>query len=165
MVLAWILVLSGCGYTTKTVLPRGMKTIYVDTVKNKIPISQVMSYQQGLEMDITNAVIARFQVDGNLRVVTKDKADAILKMDLKAYEQEGLRFDQLEGVQEYRLFINMRLQLVDTKTNETIWEEPDFSGDDEYYVTEIKQQGEQAAAEQAVGKLAKNIVDRVVEDW
>ena len=163
--LALSLAFPGCGYTTKTVLPRNIKTIFVETVKNKIPIEQVFSYQQGMEMDITNAVIARLQQDGNLRVVTQDKADAILKMDLLAYEQEGLRFDQLEEVQEYRLFVVLKLQLVDAKTNELIWEEPNFSGDSEYYVTQIKQLGEQASVEKAIGRLAKNVVDRIVEDW
>ncbi|HOE69222.1 MAG TPA: LPS assembly lipoprotein LptE [Candidatus Omnitrophota bacterium] len=157
--------LSGCGYTTKTVLPRGIKTIFVETVKNKIPISDLRSYQQGMEMDITNAVIARLQVDGNLQVVSEGRADAILQMDLTAYEQEGLRFNQLESVEEYRMFIVMAIRLVDGKNREIIWEEPDFSGDAEYYVTDIKQIGEQAAVEQAYGKLAKNIVDRIVEDW
>ncbi|HPW76556.1 MAG: hypothetical protein BWY44_01022 [Candidatus Omnitrophica bacterium ADurb.Bin292] len=155
----------GCGYTTKTVLPRDIKTIYVETVKNKIPILEMRSYQQGLEMDITNAVIARLQIDGNLRVAPEGQADSILQMDLKRYEQEGLRFTQLESVEEYRMFIVMHLRLVDAKTNEIIWEEPDFSGAREYYVTDIKQIGEQAAVEQAVDKLAKNIVDRIVEDW
>jgi len=157
--------LAGCGYTTKTVLPRNIKTIFVETVKNKIPILEMRSYQQGLEMDITNAVIARLQVDGNLRVVPEGQADSILQMDLKNYEQEGLRFTQLESVEEYRMFIVMHLKLVDARTNEIIWEEPDFSGATEYYVTDIKQIGEQAAVEQAIDKLAKNIVDRIVEDW
>ena len=96
-------------------------------------------------------------------MVSEGRADAILQMDLTAYEQEGLRFNQLESV-EYRMFI-MAIRLVDGKNREIIWEEPDFSGDAEYYVTDIKQIGEQAAVEQAYGKLAKNIVDRIVEDW
>ncbi|OQA56090.1 MAG: hypothetical protein BWY42_01171 [Candidatus Omnitrophica bacterium ADurb.Bin277] len=156
---------AGCGYTTKTVLPRNIKTIFVETVKNKIPITDLRSYQQGLEMDITNAVIARLQMDGNLRVVREGRSDAVLKMDLKAYEQEGLRFNRLESVEEYRLFIVLGLVLVDAKTNEIIWEESDFSGAAEYYVTDIKQMGEQQAVQQAIEKLAKNVVDRIVEDW
>jgi len=164
-VLLGALTLAGCGYTTKTVLPRGIQTIYVDTVKNKIPITEMESYQQGLEMDITNAVISRLQVDGNLRVVAKDEADSVLEMDLIAYEQEGLRFDRLEEVEEYRMFIVLEMTLTDARTDEIIWEEPSFSGDSEYYVTQIKQIGEQAAVQNAVANLAKNVVDRIVEDW
>ncbi len=157
--------LSGCGYTTKTVLPRNIKTIYVETVKNKLTVEDIYAYQPGLEMDITNAVIRRLQQDGILKVVEQKKADAILKTDLLSLEQEGLRFDQLESVKEYRLFIVVALKLVDAKTGELLWEEPNFTGDTEYFVSDVTSLGEQKAALQAVDRLAKNVVDRIVEDW
>ena len=157
--------LAGCGYTTKTVLPRNIKTIYVETVKNKLDMENVYAYQQGLEMDITNAVIRHLQQDGNLRVVEQPKADAILKTDLKSFEQEGLRFNQLESVQEYRLFIVVALKLVDAKTGDVLWEEPNFTGDTEYFVSQVSSLSEQKAALDAVDHLAKNITDRIVEDW
>ncbi|HNX68851.1 MAG TPA: LptE family protein [Candidatus Omnitrophota bacterium] len=166
-ILALVVVIGtgGCGYTRKTVLPRNIKTIFVETVKNKIPVEEVYAYQQGIEMDITNAVIQRLHQDGNLKVVEKEKADAVLKTDLLAYEQEGLRFTQLESVQEYRLFIVVHLKLVDNKTGDVIWEEPNFTGDNEYYVTDVTSLGEQKASLDAAAKLADNIVNRIVEDW
>ena len=157
--------LSGCGYARKTVLPRNIKTIYVETVKNKLDAEKLYAYQPGLEMDITNAVIQRLQQDGTLKVVTQEKADAILKTDLMSLEQEGLRFTSLEGVSQYRLFIVVKIKLVDAKTGDLIWEEPNFSGETEYYVTTVTSIGEQKAAVDAVHRLAYNIVDRVVEDW
>ncbi|MDD5226932.1 MAG: LptE family protein [Candidatus Omnitrophica bacterium] len=160
-----ILTLSGCGYSRKTVLPYNIKTIYVETVKNKLDVDKLYAYQPGLEMDITNAVIQRLQQDGTLKVVEQQKADAILKIDLVSLEQEGLRFTALEGVQQYRLFIVVKLKLVDAKTGNVIWEEPNFSGDTEYYVTTVTSIGEQKAAVDAVHHLAYNIVDRIVEDW
>ncbi len=160
-----VLVLSGCSYNRKTVLPRNIKTIYVETVKNKLKVEDIYAYQQGLEMDITNAVIRRFQQDGTVKVVKKENADAILKTDLLAFEQEGLRFDQLEEVKEYRLFIVVKLRLVDAKTGDLIWEEPNFTGDNEYYVTNVTSIGDQKAAVDVVTRLAYNIVDRIVEDW
>ena len=157
--------LSGCGYTRHTVLPRNIKTIYVETVKNKLNVEQIYAYQQGLEMDITNAVIRRLQQDGTVKVVEQKKADAILKTDLLSLDQEGLRFTSLEGVAQYRLFIVVRLKLVDAKTNDLIWEEPNFTGSNEYYVTNVTSIGEQKAAVDAVNDLATNIANRIVEDW
>lgn len=157
--------LSGCSYSRKTVLPRNIKTIYVETVKNKLEVEEIYAYQQGLEMDITNAVIRRLQQDGTVKVVKKENADAILKTDLLAFEQEGLRFNQLEEVKEYRLFVVVKLRLVDAKTGDLIWEEPNFTGDNEYYVSSVTSIGEQKAAMDAVERLAYNIVDRIVEDW
>ncbi len=157
--------LSGCGYTRHTVLPRNMKTIYIETVKNKLDPETLYGYQPGLEMDITNAVIRRLQQDGTLKIVEQDKADVILNTNLIAMDQEGLRFTSLEGVEQYRLFIVVTLKLVDAKTGDIIWEEPNFSGSTEYYVTTVTSIGEQKAAVDAVQRLAYNIADRIVEDW
>lgn len=155
----------GCGYTRHAALPQGIKTIYVDTVLNKIPIEKVYAYVPGLEMDITNAVIRRLHRDGNLKVVDRDKADAILKCDLIGFEQEGVRFTNLERVQEYRLFVVLSVKLINAKTNEMIWEEPNFSGDAEYFVSDIRNLAREEAARKAIDRLAKNLVDRIVEDW
>lgn len=154
-----------CGYTQKTTLPQGIETIYVDTVKNRIPIQDVYVYVPGLEMDITNSIIRRLQIDGNLKVVERENADAVLEADLVDFEQEGLRFTSLEEVEEYRLYIVLDLKLIDGKTGEIIWEEPSFSGETEYFVDDFKGISRQAASEQAVEDLARNVVDRIVEDW
>ena len=163
--MAAALVLGGCGYTRKTVLPRNIKTIYVETVKNKLDMERVYAYQQGLEMDITNAVIRGLQQDGTVKVVEQKKADAVLKTDLVSLDQEGLRFTSLEGVSEYRFFLVVSMKLVETKTEDIIWEETNFSGGIEYYVTTVNSIGEQKAAMDAVNNLAGNIVNRIVEDW
>lgn len=163
--LALIFALSGCGYTQKTTLPRNIKTIYVDTVKNRMSIKDVYVYVPGLEMNITNAIIRRLQIDGNLKVVEKDQADAVLEMDLKDFQQEGLRFTTLEAVEEYRLYIVLSVVLRDGKTGEVLWKEPDFSGETEYFVSDIRAISREEASQRAVEDLARNVVDRIVEDW
>ena len=155
----------GCGYTQKTVLPDNIQSIYVDTVKNKIPVDHVYTYQPGLEMDITNAVIRRLHRDGNLKVVKKEEADVILETDLVGFEQEGLRFTTLESVAEYKLFIVIALRLKDRKTGQIIWEEPNFTGDTEYFVSQVRSLAREEASRRAVDRLARNVVDRIVEDW
>ena len=156
---------SGCGYTRNASLPEGIKTIHVDTVKNKIPINDIYAYHPGLEMMITNAVIQRLNRDGNLRVVESGKADAVLEMDLVRFDQEGLRFSQLEAVEEYRLYVALNMRLRDTETEQLLWEENNFSGDAEFFVSNIRSIARDEAAIRSVTRLARNIVDRVVEDW
>lgn len=167
---SWILSLLlifpfGCGYTSQAVLPRNIQTIYVETVKNEIPLEEVYAYQPGLEIQMTDAVIRRLQTDGNLRVVSKENADAIVDMSLIRFEQEGLRFTSLERVEEYRLFIVVELILKDAKTGEVIWSEPNFSGDAEYFVSDVKSIAREEATSRAIDRFAKNVVDRIVEDW
>ena len=160
------LALAGCGYTQKTVLPNDIKTIYVDTVKNKIPIEKVYAYVPGLEIDITNAIIRRLHKDGNLKVVgSREEADAILETDLTAFEQEGLRFTSLESVEEYRMYLVVALKLIDGKTQNILWEEPNLSGDSEYYVSDVRPIAREEASRKTIDRLARNVVDRIVEDW
>lgn len=163
--LALSVFISGCGYTRQAALPSNIKTIYVDTVQNVIPINEIYAYQPGLEMGITKSVIRRFNKDGNLRVVPEKEADAVLEIKLKRFQQEGLRFNSLESVEEFRLFIVVEMKLTNRKTKEVIFEEPEFSGDAEYFVTFVRSIGREEASQRAIERLAKNIVDRVVEDW
>ena len=160
-----LFVFSGCGYTAKTTLPQDIKTIYVNTVQNKIPLEQTYVYTPGLEISITNAMIRRFHQDGNLKIVKKKEADAVLVADLIGFQQEGLRFNNLERVEEYRLYLVLSLKLVSSKTKELLWEEPNFSGDAEYFVSDVRSVGREEGVQRAVDRLARNVVDRIVEDW
>lgn len=164
--MACLFFLSGCGYTQQTTLPHDIKSIYVRTVLNKIPVDEIVAYHPGLEMGITKAVVRRFNKDGNLKVAASEaQADAVLEIDLLRFQQEGLRFSTLEQVQEFRLFIVVAMRLVHIQTKEMIFEEPNFSGDAEYFVSDIRSLGREEAVNRALDRLAKNIVDRVVEDW
>lgn len=165
LVLLFLLLGGGCGYTTKTVLPQNIQTIYVETFKNKLSVGQLYAYEPGLETEITNAVIRRLHRDGNLKVVKKAQADAVLEGNLVRVDQEGLRFTGLERIEEYRLFLVVDLRLVDRKTGGVLWEEKDFSGDTTYFVTGPRAVSRTEAFDKAVDRLARNIVDRVVEDW
>lgn len=161
----FVLNAAGCGYTRQSTIPEGIQTIYVQTVQNKIPVNRIYAYQPGLEMLISNSLVKRFKQDGNLEVVPKDEADAILETDLVGYEQEGLRFNSLETVEEYRLLMKVDIRLVNAKTGKIILEEKEFSGDAEYFVSEVRSLGREEASKRAAERLARNVVDRIVEDW
>ena len=155
----------GCGYTRKAVLPGNIHSVHVETFKNKVPMSQLYAYEPGLEIKITNAVIRRLHLDGNLKVVSREKADAILEGELTSFDQEGVRFTGLERIEEYRLFVVTELRLRNAKTGDIIWEEPNFSGDSSYFVVGPRSVSRSIAADKAIDRLARNIVDRIVEDW
>jgi len=163
---AALLALQGCGYTTRSALPEEMKTIYVNTVVNKIKVAEIVAYTPGLEMDITNAIVQRLQRDGNLKVVkSPEQADVVLDAELIRFDQEGLRFSRLETSQELRIYIVLSMKLINSKTQQTIWSEENFSGDQEYFVSQLRDQAQDDAAHLAVQRLARNVVDRIVEDW
>jgi len=157
--------LSGCGYTQEAKLPSGIKTIAIPTFKNEIPPQEQFAYRPGIEIELTNALIDRFIFDGNLKVVDEDKADAILEGSIISYEQEGLRFDRLESVEEYRLFLVIKFKLIDAKTGKVILEEPNFSGRAEFFVSRNPLSNRRISANTATFDLAKSLVNRIVEEW
>ncbi len=157
--------LTGCGYTQQNVLPGGIQTIAVPTFRNAIPAERIFTYKSGLEIDLTNAVIRRFNFDGNLKVVSEDKADAKLEGAIISYDQETLRFTSVDRPQELRLHLVVRLKLINLKTGGVMWEEANFSGSTLFEPNDEQGTRRISAAKDAVQDLAINIVNRVVEDW
>lgn len=157
--------ISSCGYTQEAKLPNNIKTIAIETFKNEIPPEEQFAYRAGLEIELRNTLVERFLLDGNLKVVDESEADAILTGSIISYEQEGLRFDKLESVEEYRLFLVVKFELIDRRTNKIIIREPNFSGRSEFFVNRNPAVVRRTSANSAVVDLARSLVDRIVEEW
>ncbi len=160
-----LLLMAGCGYTQRSVLPGGIRSIHVAVFKNAIPADRIYTYRPGLEMELTNAISRRFNFDGNLKVTSKDKADALLEGAIISYEQEPLRYTTADRPLENRLHLVADIKLVNLKTGQVMWHESNFSGSAIYEVNDEIGTRRVTAATDAVTELARNIVDRVVEDW
>jgi len=173
--------IQGCaGYHTKMSPPAGIKTVYVPTVRNLIPLKDMLIYVPGMEVDITNAVIERFNFDGTLKVVSrKEDADAILYINLIRFDQEGTRFTNLESVEEYRLFITTDVKLKDNRTDKNLIVEKNFTGKTSYFrqfsqlakrnaghqFREPLQEVLKPATQRAIQDYAHNVVDLITEAW
>jgi len=163
-----LLLLTGCGYTTKSTLAGHLKTIYVEPFKNSISYSSEGRrnlYFPLLEVDARNAIISRFLFDGNLKIAREGEADLILKGELIRYERNGLSFTDNDDVKEYRIHIYVSLELFDTHINEIFWTEPSFIGEATYFVSGPQVKSEEAAVDEAIVDLARRIVERTIENW
>lgn len=164
--LALALLAAGCGYTNKIVLPyERADSIAVPMFTNAIPPENILTYVAGLESRLTQAVVNDLAKDGNLRLEDTGRADLILRGEIIAYEQEPFRFNRFEQVDEYRLFIVVKLTLEDRQTGKILWTEENFSGDTQYFINGPRKIEEEQAAGKAITDLAGKIVNRVVEDW
>lgn len=163
--------LSGCGYTTKSLLPEDVKSVHVPPTVNAIDLTEEVSdkrpfrvYRPGLEVDITNAVIDRFIFDGNLRVSPADRADAQLDMKLMDYRRDALRFSPDDDMQEYRLTVSVDVRLFRKKDNSTLWAARVY-GDSSFFLAGPRAVSEDEATREAVEDLARRVVDRTIELW
>lgn len=171
--IAMICVLSGCGYTTQSLLPSEFKSIYVDNFKNSINVSAEQSnirmyrgYRPGMEVDLTKAVRDKFLFDGNLKVANAAAdANLVLKSELIDYRREPLIYDVHQNVQQYRIKLIISMRLEDAKTGKTIWEERGFAGTTDYATQGPYTKSEEAAVQDAIVDLARRIVERTIEAW
>ncbi len=162
---------SGCGYTTKTILPDNVKTVHVDTFKNNIDITKVVSakdkyevYRPNLEVDLRDAIMTRVFLDGNLKAADKDSADAVLEGQIVQYRKDPLRY-QNEVVQEYRISLVCDVKLINQKDSKVLFEESNITGDATYFTTGTLQVTEAAALNDAMSDLARRIINKIVENW
>ena len=169
---AYCLLLSGCGYTARPGLASNLKTVYIKPFVNKIDVTQLTAgderfpiYRHRMEVDLTNAVINRFQFTGLLRPASADRADTRLEGELVEFRRDPLRYDASQQVEEWRLNIVVNLRFVDQRSNSLLWDEARFTGDTTYFARGSKTESESAALDRAVTDLAKRIIERSVENW
>jgi len=168
--------MAGCGYSTHSLAYKKATTIFIRPFENKVDLNintelsdrnPYRLYRPGMETKITDAVIARFLVDGYLKVVSKeDQADLVLSGALINFDKQPLRYDQIsQNVQEYRANIIVDMSLDDVTKSKKVWGEKGFVGFFEYNQTGPNSVSEDTAISNAIADLAKRIVERTVEDW
>lgn len=163
---------AGCGYTTKSNLAENIKTIHVGPVKNAIDLSTEISnkerfrvYRPGVEVDITNAIINRFIFDGNLKVASLDKANAVVEAQLKDYRRDPLRYSEGDDVQEYRLSIVLDVSVYEAGTHKVLWQDAGLTGDTTFFLSGARAVSEDEAAAKAVEDVARRVVEKTIETW
>jgi len=170
--------LTGCGYTTRSMLYGNYSTIYITPFLNKVDVTQesysankYRIYRPMLETDITKKVINRYLFDGNLKPTKEAAADLVLKGELIEYRKDPLSYtEDTENVTEYRINIYVNLSLWDVKENKLLWQENNFNGNYSYFTEEDDNSAtvkvpEATAVNNAIDDLARRIVERTVEQW
>lgn len=162
----------GCGYTQKSLLPADIQTISILPVKNAIDLSnetddrtRFHTYRPGVEADLTNAIINRFIFDGNLKVTSPEKADAIVEAKLTDYRRDPLRYSEGDDVQEYRLSLVVNVAVTRARDHKILWREQGLTGDTSFFLSGAHALSEDEAAAKAVEDLARRVVEKTIELW
>jgi outer membrane lipopolysaccharide assembly protein LptE/RlpB len=171
IILAAVFCVSGCGYTTRSLLPSQFKTIYVENFTNKIKLTaesnderMYRAYRPGMEIDVSRAIRDKYLFDGNLKVVDQLDADLVLRGELVDFRNEALRYDRSDNVMEYRIRVVVDIEL-QTKDGKTKWEENNFAGEWLYTTTGPYAKSESSAIVAAQADLARRVVERTIEEW
>ena len=149
-----------------------MHTVYIKPFVNKIDITQLGMnaqefpiYRHGMEADLTDAVIRRYQFTGLLRPDRLERADTRLEGELVEFRRDPLRYNASQQVEEWRLNVVVNLRFYNRNEAEPLWEESRFTGDTTYFALGAKAEAESTALSRAIEDLAKRVVERTVESW
>jgi hypothetical protein len=154
---AFLLAAAGCGYRLGSLLPPTMKSVSVPNFKN-------YTNQPGIEAQVTNGVIERFQVDGTLQVLPHDEADTQLLGEIIDYKREGLTLStSTDATTTYRLIIAVRLTFKDLKTGKVLWVANRIEGENTFPPGLSTPEAERAAVPGVVEDLAEHVVKKVVD--
>jgi hypothetical protein len=149
-----------------------LKTIYIKPFTNTIDVTRLTTgnerfplYRHRMEVDLTNAVLNRFQFTGLMRPSSADRADARLEGELVEFRKDALRYNASQQVEEWRLNLVVNLRFFDRTSDTPVWEEERFTGDTTYFALGANAESEAGALDRAITDLAKRIVERTVESW
>lgn len=118
LLLLWLaLVLAGCGYSLRSSMPAGIKTIHVPTLENR-------TQEPGIEDTLTQALTQAVVTSGRLKIAKNaQEADASLEGAIIEYSLTSLAFDSSANVTQYRLRIALALTLRDLRNKEVMWKQ------------------------------------------
>ncbi len=151
---AFVFVLvSGCGYSQKSLIDRKINTIYISIFENN-------TFARGIEFDIAKAVKDEIMSRTSLRIVQKDSADVIMTGEIGGSAQAALSQSR-DNIVESSVSISASVTLLDTRTGRSM------GGGAGGGASFIVDRGEnvQSATEEAIANLARVLVDNLEEEW
>jgi len=164
-VLATGVILAGCmRYSFSGAVPSHLKTVAVPLVENQ-------TAEYGVAEKITDEVVSRIQQDNTLKIADENAADAVLRGTLVrvddvpyTYSETGQTQGQNFNVGEYKLTLVVKVQYYDQVEKKVIWER-EFSNWGTYNHTTGSPEERQQGFDEAISKLAEDILNQTVSGW
>lgn len=154
--------LAGCGYHLGSAKPARLQNV----TKIAIPTFKNQTFESNIEVLMADATIKQFQQDGTYEIVPDTRADAILYCTLTSADrnqQRAVRSNVL-ATREFGLRLELKYELVDRVTGETILEGRE-TANTSFYSNEDLQIAEQQAIVNAIQKIAVDLVGDIAEGF
>lgn len=159
--LAAAVALGGCGYSLRTSMPAGIKSVHVPVLENR-------TAEPGIEDFITSALTQAVVGTGARIAASAADADASLEGSIVEYRLISLSFDSSANVTSYRLIIALALTFKDLKQNKVIWKQDRVEERADFVVSGQVTQTlarEQVAVQRAAVDVARAIVSFAFEGF
>lgn len=149
--------LSSCGPYSFS----GSSSPHIKTVA--VPIFQDQTAEFGVNEKLTQAVIDQFTRDNTLQITDRRNADSIIEGVILRVDDQAGAFTSNEQVQDIKVFVTVGVRYEDQVKRKVIWEEEitqwgTFDPND-------GSQGRNEGIEEAISKIASEILNRSVSTW
>jgi hypothetical protein len=155
-VLIFLALISGCGYTTKSLISRNINSVY-------IPIFGNDTFRSGLEFDLTTALKEEILSKTKLRIAKKNGADTILTGKIIRVDEGVITSNARDNIIENRVTITVNIALADRRTGRELMLTDSLSNTAEYIVT--RGENINTATQECLAGLAEMIVYQLEEKW
>ncbi len=155
--LAFVCLFTACGPYSFS----GTSLPHIKTVA--IPIFQDQTAEFGIKEKLTEAVIDEFTRDNTLKITDRRNADSVIEGTILSVVDEAGTFTKGEKVKDIKVFITVKVKYEDLKKRKIIWEEEitqwgTFNPDE-------GPESRQAGIEEAIAKIANEILNKSVSGW
>ena len=155
-VLVLLALITGCGYTTKSLINRNINSIY-------IPIFGNDTFRSGIEFDLTTALKDEIMSKTKLRIARKDDADTVLTGKIVTVTEGVITSNARDNIIENQVTISINIALIDRRTGRELMTMDGLSNKAEYIVT--RGENIKTATQECLDGLAEKIVYQLEEKW
>ena len=158
--LSLLTIQSGCSYysTSSRSLPSHIRTV-------AIPLFQSATTETGIKEILTDAIVARFVTDNQLKVVDARDADSIVTGTIVNVREESVSFEQGVNTRETRIWIFAHVKYEDVRNGEVVWEDPDLQAWGVFEISTGTTEDRIEGIEQAVNRMADDILNKTIAGW
>jgi len=162
LAIATLLLVAGCkkgGYTTAGLFPSEYQHVAV-------PIFDNLSFQQGVEFDLTEALIKEIELHTPYKVTASNRADTMLSGTVLSVSRRTLSRTFEGGIpQEVQVVVTVSFEWKDLRSGQVIRKRSQIQGTGEFIPTYAVGEPYEKAQHEAVAELARDIVLVMQADW
>ena len=155
-VLVLLALITGCGYTTKSLINRNINSIY-------IPIFGNDTFRSGIEFDLTTALKDEIMTKTKLRIAKKENADTILTGGIVVFSEGVMSSNAKDNIVESSVAISVNVALMDRRTGRGLASMNGLTDSAAYVVP--RGENINTATEECLAGLAEKIVSQLEEKW
>jgi len=125
-----------------------------------IPVFDDVSSEFQIREKLTNSVVEKFIIDNNLKVVSQEEADSVLRGTIERVEDSPVSLRPDETAKAFELYIYLKLQYEDRKSKKIIFQR-NLRGRGTYSDPSQRDAG----IEEAVDKISTDVLNLIISGW